>query len=133
MTDHNTKVLEEKIVKHMVERFLSWRLPDDFQPDCGISFQKDNGNTAHLHKYEPVGTNLFTASQAEGMVRYILEGFDLSQARQEGYVRGLDKSIETIKEYRIYDWSDEQAIYNQLEEICERISSLASEIECKKD
>ena len=35
-----------------------------------------------------------------------------------------EECVETIKSYRIYDWSDEQAIYNQLEEIIERIQSL---------
>lgn len=27
-------------IKHMVNRFLGWRLPESFNPDGGISFKK---------------------------------------------------------------------------------------------
>lgn len=57
---------DEKI-KQMVDRFLSWRLPENFAPDGGITFA---GHWAH----GPTGTNLFTATQAEAMVRHMLEG-----------------------------------------------------------
>lgn len=60
-------------VQHMVNRFLNWKLPDDFAPDCGISFDIDKcrfGSNVHF----PSGTNLFTATQAEAMIRYILKG-----------------------------------------------------------
>ena len=62
-------------IKHMVERFLMWKLPENFNPDCGISFKKSyNENTPYPAKHEPVGTNLFDATQAEAMVRYMVEG-----------------------------------------------------------
>lgn len=62
-------------IRCMVNRFLQWKLPEDFRPDAGISFKPDfNEHTPHPMKHEPVGTNLFTASQAEAMVRFILEG-----------------------------------------------------------
>lgn len=66
----------EAQVKHMVERFLQWRLPENFNPDCGIEFRAlhHEGRNAVLHKYEPVGTNLFDATQAEAMVRHMVEG-----------------------------------------------------------
>jgi hypothetical protein len=61
-------------IKRMVDRFLAWKLPENFNPDCGISFKKDfNENTPHPMKHEPTGTNLFDASQAEEMIRYMLE------------------------------------------------------------
>ena len=61
-------------IKRMVDRFLGWKLPENFNPDCGISFKKDfNENTPHPMKHEPTGTNLFDASQAEEMIRYMLE------------------------------------------------------------
>jgi len=53
-------------IKNMVNRFLGWRLPKDFSPDNGIKFtpfpsqQEDYG--------WPVGTNIFTADQAEAML-----------------------------------------------------------------
>lgn len=62
-------------IKHMVERFLTWRLPKDFNPDGGISFKRYiNENTNHPIKNEPVGTNLFDAEQAEAMIRHMIEG-----------------------------------------------------------
>lgn len=62
-------------IKYMVDRFLCWRLPENFSPDAGISFKKTyNEHTAHPMKHEPVGTNLFDATQADAMVRYMIEG-----------------------------------------------------------
>lgn len=64
-------------IRYMVKRFLTWKLPENFDPDGGISFKKVfNEDTAYPHKNEPVGTNLFTATQAEEMVRHMLEGID---------------------------------------------------------
>lgn len=54
------------LVNKMLDRFLCWKLPEDFAPDCGISFDCSN------HKYEPVGTNLFTATQAKAMFLHCL-------------------------------------------------------------
>lgn len=73
-------MLQEQI-KYMVERFLGWKLPrDTFNPDCGISFDKKpfNAHTPHPMLYEPSGTNLFDAIQADAMVRYMTE--DMPQA-----------------------------------------------------
>lgn len=74
MSDIETKLREAQI-EHMVQRFLRWRLPDDFNPDGGISFKATfNEHTAHPMKAEPVGTNLFDYRQAKEMVRSMLEG-----------------------------------------------------------
>lgn len=66
------EVTEEQI-KHMVDRFLMWRLPADFNPDGGINFVRYAGDATP----EPVGTNLFTATQADAMVRHMLEGMPI--------------------------------------------------------
>lgn len=72
-------ILEPEQIKHMVDRFLSWKLPDDFQPDGGVVFAKTiHFGSAHEHTFEPVGTNLLTATQAEAMVRYMLEGLPVT-------------------------------------------------------
>lgn len=55
------------VTDEMVNRFLNWRLPDDFQPDCGVSFVKPNHHTSW-----PVGTNLLTAVQARQMLEHVL-------------------------------------------------------------
>lgn len=68
-------VLSEDQIKHMVERFLQWDLPTDFCPDAGISFEPEfNVNTPWPGRHEPSGTNLFDYTQAEKMVRHMVEG-----------------------------------------------------------
>lgn len=67
--------MTDEQIKHMVNRFLNWRLPEHFRPDCGISFKAEfNEHTAWPAKHQPVGTNLFDAQQADAMVRYMIEG-----------------------------------------------------------
>lgn len=56
---------EADCIDAMVNRFLCWRLPQDFAPDAGISFNP--GPTQHMPHCWPVGTNLFTAAQAREM------------------------------------------------------------------
>jgi len=67
--------MTEEQIKHMVSRFLAWRLPENFNPDAGIAFEPDfNQNTPHPMKHEPSGTNLFDATQADAMVRHMIDG-----------------------------------------------------------
>lgn len=62
-------------IKHMVSRFLQWKLPENFAPDGGVSFKRMfNEHTDTPMKHEPVGTNLFDANQADAMVRHMLDG-----------------------------------------------------------
>lgn len=74
-------MLTDEQIEHMTMRFLGWKLPADFRPDCGIHFdaeaaKKLNPNNA---TYEPNGTNLFDYMQAKNMVRYMAEGLPLSK------------------------------------------------------
>lgn len=69
---------QAEVVKIMVDRFLCWKLPKDFAPDAGISFQAEY-NVEYMAKqgkppcrHEPIGTNLLHAGQAEEMVRHML-------------------------------------------------------------
>jgi len=74
---------EEELIQMMVYRFLSWKLPPDFNPDAGISFNAEyNENTPYPMKHEPIGTNLFTAEQAEQMIRYMLGAEAKPESRQ---------------------------------------------------
>jgi len=69
--------MTEDKIKYMVNRFLSWKLPrDTFNPDGGISFDKEpfNTHTEHPMLHEPSGTNLFDAGQTEKMIRYLVDG-----------------------------------------------------------
>lgn len=60
---------QTEVVKIMVDRFLSWKLPKDFAPDAGITFDRRN---AYEGPHWPVGTNLLSVDQAEVMVRHML-------------------------------------------------------------
>lgn len=93
-------------IKHMVERFLGWKLPANLSPDNGISFEKIGGKgTPYEFKREgvfaPSGTNLLSAEQATTMVRHMIEGFPESAApshlgRQQHFVIGSrDDAIDT--------------------------------------
>jgi hypothetical protein len=79
--------MNNDLVKYMVGRFLSWRLPESFAPDAGISFKADyNEHTAYPMKHRPTGTNLFDATQAEAMVRHMLEDMPITSAMIEAGV-----------------------------------------------
>jgi hypothetical protein len=75
--------MTEAQIKHMTDRFLGWRLPESFSPDGGISFKRTYNEHMPFGpmKHEPVGTNLLDATQAETMVRYMVEGLPEPTAR----------------------------------------------------
>lgn len=77
----------EEAINQMVNRFLGWKLPENFMPDGSISFEPEL-NKEYLAKQgkppmrnEPSGTNLFDAIQAKEMIRYIL-GSSFKEAEQ---------------------------------------------------
>jgi len=78
--DHFKAIAERQApdIADMVNRFLGWKMPKDFYPDCGITF-KHNETWGPYPNAWPVGTNLFTADQAKAMFEYCL----LSPAQQE--------------------------------------------------
>ena len=88
-------------IKHMVERFLGWRLPENFRPDCGIHFDADAAKKLNPinHRYEPVGTNLFDYTQAETMVRHMVEGLALAGAPEakEPDVSNVREAVATTR------------------------------------
>jgi len=72
--------MNDEQIKYMANRFLGWKLPADFSPDAGISFQPEYNSEFNARRglppdrHVPYGTNLFDANQAEAMVRYMVEG-----------------------------------------------------------
>lgn len=54
-----------KVTDGMVSRFLGWKLPKDFAPDAGITFNEQ--------AWWPIGTNLFHAGQAREMLENVVE------------------------------------------------------------
>lgn len=67
--------MTEAQIKHMVDRFLMWKLPHHFNPDGGITFDPiASKGTTYEFRREPVGTNLLSADQATEMVRHMIDG-----------------------------------------------------------
>ena len=64
--------MTEAQIKHLVARFLGWKLPKDFNPDAGISYTRPS--YAPSVDATPYGTNLLDATQADAMVRYMVDG-----------------------------------------------------------
>ena len=67
-------MISEQQIDEMVNRFLGWKLPPDFNPDAGISFKptKPHEGDALGNSWWPIGTNLLTADQAREMVKHML-------------------------------------------------------------
>lgn len=56
-------------VEQAVNRFLGWKLPQNFSPDAFIGF---DSLSALTYNSWPIGTNLLTADQAKAMFEYCL-------------------------------------------------------------
>lgn len=71
-------MMTEAQIKYMVDRFLGWRLPGNFNPDGGVSFKRLENRHHHPEASPfypmPTGTNLLDATQADAMVRYMVDG-----------------------------------------------------------
>jgi hypothetical protein len=67
-------------INKMVDNFLQWKLPSDFSPDAGISFEPEFNHDYMARqgkppmKHNPIGTNLFNAGQAKAMIEHMLAG-----------------------------------------------------------
>jgi len=63
-------------IDKMVDRFLSWEMPKNFQPDAGISFTRPSHIYSGIKdadkKLWPTGTNLFNADQTKEMIECLL-------------------------------------------------------------
>jgi hypothetical protein len=72
-TGKEARKMTEEQIKHMAEHFLGWRLPDTFNPDGGIKFDPiGNKGSPHEYRHVPVGTNLFSYTEAVEMVRHMV-------------------------------------------------------------
>ena len=100
------------ITEQMVGRFLSWPLPADFAPDCGITF------TRSPHPgMSPTGTNLLHFGQAKAMLEHCMNGGNVSigalPAQQQ---RVLDeKQCRDIEISKLDEFIERNALFRQLE------------------
>ena len=74
------------ISDEMVGRFLSWPLPDDFSPDCGITFTR----SPHAGM-SPTGANLLHFGQAKAMLEHCING---PSASPEQPAASMDQATE---------------------------------------
>jgi len=74
--------MNDEMLKAAVDRFLSWKLPATFHPDCGISFDGRGKDARGFDKGWPVGTNLFTADEARAMLAHCLEYLAADPSRE---------------------------------------------------
>lgn len=80
--------MTEAQVKHMAEQFLRWKLPANFNPDGGISFEPiGSKGTPYEYRREPVGTNLFGYTEAVEMVRHMIAGMPSGVAERNQATR----------------------------------------------
>lgn len=101
--------MNEAQIKHMVDRFLGYRLPDNFNPDGGVSYEKfGNKGTPHQYRHQTSGTNLLDATQADAMVRHMIEGMPAADTS----TRPVDQIFDAKSERRdadgnIIPWAEE--------------------------
>ena len=68
-------------IDEMVNRFLAWKLPDDFHPDGGVKFERPP--YPFPAPQWPSGTNLLTAAQAKDMLTHVLGDVLAEAAKSE--------------------------------------------------
>jgi hypothetical protein len=98
-------------IKHMVNRFLQWRLPANFAPDNGVSFKQviyDGMSPENQAAHWPVGTNLLDATQAEAMVRHMVEGLSAPPSVVTAARELLEACLADFGEPD--DWPDNEAV-----------------------
>lgn len=89
--------MTDKQIKLMTERFLGWKLPEDFNPDAGISFKKTyTGYDGKEYPNLVSGTNLFNYDQAKLMVQHMVEGLDDRKAEQMKVINAIIDVFETV-------------------------------------
>lgn len=59
---------KDEIAKAAADKFMSWKLPKDFGPDCHIGFDSVKASQSSW----PIGTNLLTHAQAQEMFKHCL-------------------------------------------------------------
>lgn len=70
-------------IVHIVDRFLGWRLPVAFNPDGGVSFDREVNGKPRPEAWWPTGTNLLSAEQAAEMVRHMTEGLPENRSDED--------------------------------------------------
>jgi len=112
--------MNDEQIKHMANRFLGWPVPEDFNPDAGMSFVRIPKHGGGFYPM-PVGTNLLDATQAEAMVRYLVEGLPVpgevavfkEQSTGARVATILDNENEALEVMRCADGKYDLIIHNR--------------------
>lgn len=74
------------VIDQMVNRFLAWKLPADFSPDGGVTFDNsyfgfggEKLERTPSDNFWPIGTNLLTADQAKEMIKNMISGLEVPE------------------------------------------------------
>lgn len=67
----NANIRMDQVTDDMVLRFLNWKVPQHFYPDCYISFDREKASQSP--NSWPTGTNLLGADQARKMLEHVLQ------------------------------------------------------------
>ena len=89
--------MSKKLIDKMVDRFLCWKLPKDFCPDCGISFDGRKDDEWNKNKTWPIGTNLLTADQARQMIEHLLSD-DLTPLTEQQAIAIANREVREVGE-----------------------------------
>lgn len=106
-------------IDKMVSNFLGWKLPKNFYPDGGIIFNRHDDY--HLPSY-PIGTNLFTATQAKEMIEFMLRDAITPQS-----VSTEDAEILNLMNF--YQVDTERKLINAQAEHIEKLQARVSKAE----
>ena len=84
----------DDIIKQAVDKFLPWKLPQNFYPDSFISFDAKKHDTWGGYPNSwPTGTNLFTSEQAKEMFEHCIRAAVESMAQERDALQAkLDAS-----------------------------------------
>jgi hypothetical protein len=85
-----------KLTQQMIDRFLSWKLPNDFYPDHYINFDRSKLLAEHPLSW-PIGTNLFTADQVRAMLEYVMQDTGLIRTDNSATLMNALAEIERLK------------------------------------
>jgi hypothetical protein len=85
--------MSKTLIDKMVDRFLCWNLPNDFAPDCYVSFNRE---LAEKNNGWPTGTNLLTGEQARQMFEHVIAG-EITKELQPHQKRVMDEKSDLDK------------------------------------
>ena len=99
-----------ELIGQAVDRFLRWKLPEDFAPDGGISFDPHRLGSPRL---SPAGTNLLNAIQVEAMLEHVAAPILARVAELEAQTPSALKAKIKSAEARIQElekWREDAAL-----------------------